>query len=73
VCGLAARSTGGSRWIRERAEALLQLRCLEANGDWEAFIDWVHNDHRRRARRTGDRIRIQQNQPSALPNLGVAA
>lgn len=64
---------GGSRWIRERAEPLLQLRCIEANGDWEAFIDWVHNDHRQRARRTGDRIRVQQNQPSALPNLGVAA
>jgi hypothetical protein len=64
---------GGSRWIRERAEPLLQLRCIEANGDWEVFIAWVHDDHRRHARRTGDRIRVQQNTPSALPILGVAA
>ena len=26
---------GGMRWIRERAEALLQLRCIEINGDWD--------------------------------------
>jgi hypothetical protein len=64
---------GGSRWIRERAEPLLQLRCIEANGDWDSFIAWVHEDHRRHARRTGERVRVQQNTPSALPNLGVAA
>lgn len=65
--------SGGSRWIRERAEALLQLRCIEANGDWDTFIEWVHDDHRSRAQITGDRIRIQQNEPSPLPNFGVAA
>lgn len=64
---------GGSRWIRERAEALLQLRCIEANGHWEAFIQWVHDDHQQRMLLTGDRVRVQQNLPSALPNLGVAA
>lgn len=64
---------GGSRWIRERAEHLLQLRCIEANGDWDAFINWVHDRHRRHARKTGNRVRVQQNTPSALPNLGVAA
>ena len=30
----------GMRWIPGRAEALLQLRCIELNGDWEAFIAW---------------------------------
>ena len=30
----------GMRWIRGRAEALLQLRCIELNGDWDEFIDW---------------------------------
>jgi MoaA/NifB/PqqE/SkfB family radical SAM enzyme len=29
-------------WIKERAEALPQLRCIEVNGDWEAFIAFVH-------------------------------
>ena len=38
---------GGSRWIRERAEALLQLRCIDQNGDWESFIHFVHDDSHR--------------------------
>jgi hypothetical protein len=32
---------GGMRWIRERAQALLQLRCIHLNGDWDAFIAWA--------------------------------
>ena len=28
----------GMRWIEERAEAVLLLRCIEVNGDWEAFM-----------------------------------
>ena len=64
---------GGSRWIRERAEALLQLRCIDANGDWEAFTQWVHDDHRKRSLDTGVPIRVQQNIAASLPNLGVAA
>src|SRR6266498_1263494 len=60
---------GGMRWIKERAEALLQLRCLEVNGDWDAFIDWVHDDMRERAKSRGHRIRLQQNAPEPLPKL----
>jgi hypothetical protein len=30
----------GMRWIPGKAEALLHLRCIELNGDWEAFIAW---------------------------------
>jgi hypothetical protein len=30
--------SGGMRWIRERAEALLQLRCIDLNGDWDSFM-----------------------------------
>jgi hypothetical protein len=63
---------GGSRWIRERAEALLQLRCIEHNGHWDAFIQWVHDDHARALRR-GERIRIQQRTASPLPTLVKAA
>ena len=34
---------GGMRWIKERAEALLKLRCIDINGEWDAFIDAVHD------------------------------
>lgn len=64
---------GGMRWIRERAEALLQLRCLEVNGDWEAFIDWVHDDMRTAGQSHGRRLRLQQAAPAPLPKLAVAA
>jgi hypothetical protein len=33
---------GGMRWIKERAEALLQLRCIELNGTWDRFVSFVH-------------------------------
>jgi hypothetical protein len=32
----------GMRWIPRRAEALLHLRCIELNGDWEEFISWAY-------------------------------
>jgi len=32
---------GGMRWLRERAHAVLQLRCIEINGHWDDFIPWV--------------------------------
>ena len=31
----------GMRWIPERAEPLLHLRCIELNGDWDEFITWT--------------------------------
>ena len=31
------------RWIPEGADALLQLRCIELNGDWDHFFDWSYN------------------------------
>lgn len=58
---------GGMRWIKERAEAVLQLRCIDANGDWQAFIDRVHEQARERACSTGQRIRLQQRRPAPLP------
>jgi hypothetical protein len=52
----------GMRWIPGRAEALLQLRCIELNGDWEAFIAW---SDQRNQQRLLDRqaVRIRSNQP----------
>jgi hypothetical protein len=61
---------GGMRWIKERAEALLQLRCIDANGDWQAFVDRVHAQTRERAS-TGERIRLQQRVPVPLPMVDL--
>ena len=35
----------GMRWGLPGAEPLLQLRCLEVNGDWDAFIDWAESTY----------------------------
>ncbi len=33
----------GMRWIPQKAEALLHLRCIEINGEWDSFFDWAYN------------------------------
>jgi hypothetical protein len=62
--------TAGMRWIRERAEALLQLRCIEINGQWDAFLEFVE--------KTGPPgepawkpLRLQAAKPVPLPTLGT--
>jgi hypothetical protein len=30
----------GMRWLKGKAEALLHLRCIELNGDWQKFVNW---------------------------------
>jgi hypothetical protein len=64
---------GGMRWIKERVEAIVQLRCIEANGDWDRFIDFVHDRMRADALRDGARLRLQSSTPAALPALLKAA
>jgi hypothetical protein len=59
---------GGMRWIRERAEAMLQLRCIEVNGHWDAFIQWVH-DQRYAAARTGRTSRLRRATSAPLPTV----
>jgi hypothetical protein len=34
----------GMRWTLAGAEPLLQLRCIELNGDWSRFITWVSGE-----------------------------
>lgn len=58
---------GGMRWIKERAEAVLHLRCIEANGDWDAFTHQVHEQQRQAALKSGRRIRWQQRAPEPFP------
>ena len=38
----------GMRWIPGRAEALLRLRCIEINGDWDEFIAWSDEQYQKR-------------------------
>jgi hypothetical protein len=64
---------GGMRWIKERAEALLQLRCIEINGDWDKFANFVHDRIQKQGISTGTRVRVQQCSPSELPALAEAA
>jgi hypothetical protein len=55
----------GMRWLQEKAEALLHLRCIELNGDWRKFVAW----HQRRTHaqlRKSKRVKILTDQPLAL-------
>ena len=56
----------GMRWIPERAEALLHLRCIELNGEWERFFTWSSQRWMERMR-TGHRVVLRTNQADALP------
>jgi hypothetical protein len=64
---------GGMRWIKERVEALIQLRCIEVNGQWDAFITAVHDQMQATAAATGRRPRLQSTSPAPLPALAEAA
>lgn len=63
---------GGMRWIKERAEALLQLRCIEINGDWDAFCAFAHRKLKRKQRSSRRAQRLLQDVPEALPTFGNA-
>jgi hypothetical protein len=55
----------GMRWRREKAEALLHLRCIELNGDWQHFFAWVQKRIRGRLRK-GKRLKVLVDQPLEL-------
>ncbi len=63
---------GGMRWIKERAEALLQLRCIEVNNDWEAFMTFVHDTVRDQAQRERTNLSLKSTTPAPLPTYGLA-
>jgi hypothetical protein len=56
----------GMRWIPERAEALLHLRCIDLNGEWERFFAWSYQRWLERMP-AGWRVVIRTNQADALP------
>jgi hypothetical protein len=55
----------GMRWVQGKGEALLQLRCIELNGDWDRFLAWVQGQTRERLQRR-ERVRILTDQPIPL-------
>jgi hypothetical protein len=60
---------GGMRWIVERNEAVVQLRCIEVNGDWERFEEYVHERLVAQQRDLVTPVRIQQKEAESLPDL----
>jgi hypothetical protein len=56
----------GMRWIEERAEAVLLLRCIEVNGDWDAFMTWSQ-DQRTQELERGEVVQIRSRIPTQLP------
>jgi hypothetical protein len=55
----------GMRWRREKAEALLHLRCIELNGDWEHFFAWTQKQIRNRLKKN-QRLKVSTDQPLKL-------
>ncbi len=71
---IAKRFDNGSmRWIRERAEALLQLRCIELNGDWEPFVGFVQDKVAQATTRERTSQRVLTWQPAPLPEARLSA
>jgi hypothetical protein len=55
----------GMRWIQAKAEAVLHLRCIELNGDWQKFVAW--NQRRTHTRlRKSRRVKVLTDQPLKL-------
>jgi len=65
--------SSGMRWIRKRAEALLQLRCIEINGDWDDLISFVEARVHSSSQENQEAARVLTNTPAALPTYGVGA
>ena len=56
----------GMRWKLEGAEPLLQLRCIELNGDWDEFIAWA-TDQTTAELQNGKRVTIRHQKPKSEP------
>ena len=56
---------GGMRWIPERAEALLKLRCIELNGDWDRFFNWGYQQWIKKMR-NGEKVIVRSEIPDSL-------
>jgi hypothetical protein len=59
---------GGMRWVEERAEAVLLLRCIEVNGDWDEFTRWSQ-EQRSQELGCGQVVRIRSKIPTQFPQV----
>jgi hypothetical protein len=58
----------GMRWLQGKGEALLQLRCIELNGDWDKFVAWLQSQSRAKLRKRRP-TRILTDQPIPLAKV----
>jgi hypothetical protein len=58
----------GMRWVKGKAEALLHLRCIELNGDWQKFVNWFQRKNQGRLQK-GERYRVLTDQPINLKKV----
>ena len=56
----------GMRWRQDKAEALLHLRCIELNHDWETFVTWFQRKTQARLNKGERRHKVLTNQPLTL-------
>lgn len=63
---------GGMRWIPERGEALLHLRCIELNGNWDHFFAWGYQKWLEKMR-TGEKVKIRTEEPDPLDTIDSIA
>jgi hypothetical protein len=56
----------GMRWVRGKAEAVLHLRCIELNGDWDKFETWFHRRTKARLAKS-KRHKVLTDDPLPLP------
>jgi hypothetical protein len=55
----------GMRWIVANAESLLQLRCLEVNGDWNDFFAWTLRQNQTKLNRR-EKVLIRRNSQASI-------
>jgi hypothetical protein len=58
----------GMRWLQGKGEALLHLRCIELNGDWDRFFAWVQKFNRDRLQQR-HRVRTLTDEPMKLAKV----
>lgn len=63
--------SGGMRWTKQRAEALLQLRCIEINGDWDSFISYVHDKTNQEAQLYDENFFLKSKNAAELTTYGI--
>jgi hypothetical protein len=55
----------GMRWSPEGAQPVLQLRCIELNGDWERFMEWA-TIRANEAMGSGEAVQIRRPGPKPI-------